>query len=132
MASWTQRLGDKINKLFALARKPMPSIPPILLLYEIKSRPGLSAMVLASAIIRRLPEAGIPTDKNPDGSDNKILQSIVIGCEEIVKEIKEHSVVSCAMNVGGLNVTISGGNTGGPIIGTGTNVAPFKMDGIVQ
>jgi hypothetical protein len=129
---WIKRISDRVNTLFENARTPMPTIPPILLACEIMRRPGLSAMALAASIIRRLPEAGVPTGLNPDGSENVIVKTIMIGCEELVKEIKENSSVTCALSPGQINVTISGGNAGGPIIGTGTNVAPFTIKGIFQ
>ena len=69
---WISNIAQGIEKAFNTVRPAVQSAPPILLLYGAVQRPGLSAIALTSAIIRRLPEAGIETGANPDGSPNKI------------------------------------------------------------
>ena len=87
--SWIESISSGIEKAFSAVRPALKFIPPILLLCELKSRPGLSAIALTSAIIRRLPEAGIETGTNNNGSANKINQFVRIMCEETIKEIIE-------------------------------------------
>ena len=87
--SWIQTIADGIEKAFDTVRPALKSIPPFLLICELYKRPGLSAIALTSAIIRRLPEAGIETGVNPDGSENKVNQFVRIMCEETIKEIKD-------------------------------------------
>ena len=72
--SWISSIANGIEKAFKFARPALQSIPPILLLCEVRTRPGLSAIALTAAIIKRLPEAGIDTGPNNDGSTNKINQ----------------------------------------------------------
>ena len=59
--SWINKIANGIEKAFSTVRAPLQIIPPILLICEVYQRPGLSAIALASSIIKRLPEAGIET-----------------------------------------------------------------------
>ena len=68
-----------------------------MLICEVYQRPGLSASALASSIIKRLPEAGIETGVNNDGSPNKINQIVRIISEEIIQEIKDNARVTCVI-----------------------------------
>ena len=90
--SWIQTIADGIEKAFDAVRPALKSIPPFLLICELYKRPGLSAIALTSAIIRRLPEAGIETGVNPDGSENKVNQFVRIMCEETIKEIETKAI----------------------------------------
>lgn len=114
-----------------MTRAPAPSIPPILLLCEIMNRPGLSAMSLTSAVISRLPEIGIETGANPDGSANMVNQFVKIFSEELVKEIKNNAVVNCAMPPGALNITgVSAGVGGGAV--TASNSGFSEVKGLIK
>lgn len=130
--SWIKTIGDVVDKALSAVRPALPAIPPILLLCEIAKRPGLSAIALATAIIQRLPEAGIETGLNPDGSVNKVNQLIRIMSEEIVKEIKDNLKVTVAGNAGAIQTIVTGSCPVGPVTGTSTNVIPFTIDGIGQ
>ncbi len=94
--SWITSISDGIKKAFDTVRPALPVIPALLLLCEIKNRPGLSAIALTGAIIRRLPEAGIETGVNPDGTPNKINQFVRIMSEEIVTEFKDNARINGA------------------------------------
>ena len=48
---------EKLNELITKVRTPMTQIPAILIACSAIQRPGLSPMLIASNIIRRLPEA---------------------------------------------------------------------------
>ena len=80
--SWINKIANGIEKAFSTVRAPLQIIPPILLICEVYQRPGLSAIALASSIIKRLPEAGIETGVNNDGSPNKINQLVRIISED--------------------------------------------------
>lgn len=129
--SWINRISNGIEEAFKFARPALTmSVPPLLLLCEIKSRPGLSAIALAASIIRRLPEAGIYTGVNPDGSPNQILQFIRILSEEIVREYKDNNVTTSVIPSNLINVIVTGGNAGGPLTATGFNTLPVTIKGI--
>ena len=113
--SWINKIADGIEKAFSTVRAPLQIIPPILLICEVYQRPGLSAIALASSIIRRLPEAGIETGVNNDGSPNKINQFVRILSEEIIQEIKDNARVTCVVESGTIN-----------------NLIPINVMGIIQ
>ena len=129
--NWIETISQGITSAFNMTRAPAPSIPPILLLCEIMNRPGLSAMSLTSAVISRLPEIGIETGANPDGSANMVNQFVKIFSEELVKEIKNNAVVNCAMPPGALNITgVSAGVGGGAV--TASNSGFSEVKGLIK
>jgi hypothetical protein len=130
--SWINTIANNIEKVFSSVRPALQTIPPILLICEIYQRPGLSAIALASAIIRRLPEAGIETGVNNDGSPNKNNQFVRILCEEIVKEIKDNARVTCVIESGTINSLGTGANAGGPVVVNSINTTPINILGIIE
>lgn len=129
---WIDRIAQRITKAFDTIRPALPFIPPLLLICEIKQRPGLSAVALASAIIARLPEAGIETGVNNDGSPNKINGFVHIMCEELVSEIKNNARVSCVIEPGSVMGTGTGANAGGPIVVQTINTFLGQTCGIIE
>lgn len=130
---WIDKIATTVNSALSALRPPVIPIPPILLLCEILDRPGLSAISLTSAIISRLPEAGIPTGINPDGSANMICQYTRIVCEEVIKEIQQHAVVNGAVPPGSINVVGTGTAAGiAPVAVTASNVGASAMSGIIR
>lgn len=116
--AWIKQIADGINTAFKAIR-PLPQvIPALLLICEIKNRPGLSAIALTTAIIRRLPEAGVDTGVNPDGTPNIVLKVIRICCEEIVKELKDNARITCVLNTGH--------------IASAANGVPTPVEGLMQ
>ena len=130
--SWINTIAQGIENAFKAVRPPLQSIPPLLLLCEVFQRPGLSAIALTSAIIKRLPEAGIETGVNADGSPNKINQFVRVLCEEIVTEIKDNAKVTCVLQPGTINSIGTGANAGGPVVVTSYNTIPVNTMGIIQ
>ena len=130
--SWINTIAQGIENAFKAVRPPLQSIPPLLLLCEVFQRPGLSAIALTSAIIKRLPEAGIETGVNADGSPNKINQFVRVLCEEIVTEIKDNAKVTCVLQPGTINSIGTGANAGGPVVVTSYNTIPVNTMGIIE
>ena len=130
--SWINKIANGIEKAFSTVRAPLQIIPPILLICEVYQRPGLSAIALASSIIKRLPEAGIETGVNNDGSPNKINQIVRIISEEIIQEIKDNARVTCVVESGTINSLGTGANAGGPVVVTSVNTIPINVMGIIQ
>ena len=130
--SWINKIANGIEKAFSTVRAPLQIIPPILLICELYQRPGLSAIALASSIIKRLPEAGIEAGVNNDGSPNKINQFVRILSEEIVQEIKDNARVTCVVESGTVNSLGTGANAGGPVVVTSVNTIPINIMGIIQ
>ena len=130
--SWITSIAKGIETAFSTVRPALQAIPALLLICELYKRPGLSAIALTSAIIRRLPEAGISTDVMPDGTPNKTNMFVRIICEEFVKEIKDNALVSCAIEPGAVTSIGTGGNAGGPVVVNSTNVMIGSVRGIIQ
>lgn len=65
-----ESITNKINKVIEGVRAPLATIPALLLVCSAIKRPGLSAMLIASNIIRRQAEAGAPFGPADDGSSN--------------------------------------------------------------
>ena len=130
--SWINTIAQGIENAFKAVRPPLQSIPPLLLLCEVFQRPGLSAIALTSAIIKRLPEAGIETGVNADGSPNKINQYVRELCEEVIKEIKDNAKVTYVQQPGTINSIGTGANAGGPVVVTSYNTIPVNTMGIIE
>ena len=130
--SWINTIAQGIENAFKTVRPALQSIPPLLLLVGVTQRSGLSAIALTSAIIRRLPEAGIETGVNADGSPNKINQFVRVLCEEVIKEIKDNAKVTCVLQPGTINSIGTGSNAGGPVVVTSYNTIPVNTTGIIQ
>lgn len=130
--SWIQTISNGIETAFNAVRPALKVIPALLLLCELKNRPGLSAIALTSAIIKRLPEAGIETGVNPDGSQNKINQFVRIMCEEIVTEIKDNARVTCVIEPGSVISQGTGANAGGPVVVVSTNTMLGQTLGLIE
>lgn len=125
-----QNICDSINKLIQQARTPLKKIPSILLLCTAIKRPGLSAMIIASKIIQKKAELGIPTGNAADGSLN--LGNIVdyITSEQIVYAIKNDLKVMTTVPIGGISFYGTGANAGGPVTVTGINTNMPECNGI--
>lgn len=130
--SWIESISNGIKKIFSATRPALPSIPPILLLCELKNRPGLSAIALTTSIIRRLSEAGIVTEQNVDGSDNKINQFVRIFVEELIKEFKDNAVVSTVNSPGEIMSFGTGVVTGGSVVVNSVNTNVSQGMGLVR
>ena len=130
--SWINTIAQGIENAFKTVRPALQSIPPLLLLVGVTQRSGLSAIALTSAIIRRLPEAGIETGVNADGSPNKINQFVRVLCEEVIKEIKDNAKVTCVLQPGTINSIGTGSNGGGPVTVTSYNTIPVNTMGIIE
>ncbi len=129
---WIEQIADGIKSVMKKVRVPFPEVPPILLLCEIGRRPGLSAIALSSAVISRLGEIGFDTGVNRDGSPNVVNGFVRILSEEIVNEIKNNASVSCAIDVGDIPITGTGGNAGGPVQIQGFNNMISSIKGLVK
>ena len=130
--SWITSIAQGIEKAFSGIRPALKMIPPLLLICELYRRPGLSAIALTSAIIRRLPEAGIETGVNADGSPNKINGFVRIISEEIVKEFKDNARVTSIIEPGIIMSIGTGSNAGGPVVVTSTNPMITRTLGIIE
>lgn len=130
--AWINQIANGINKAFKYIR-PIPKyIPALLLLCEVKNRPGLSAIALASAIIKRLPEIGINTGANPDGTPNVVTKFVRIFVEEMITELKDNARIDVALGSNTITSTGVGVGAAGPVTVTSQNILPIVLNGIIR
>ena len=123
---------DAITNTFDSANIPANILPAILLKCVALTRPGLSAYKIASKIIENNKALGIPTDDNPDGSPNKINQYTYNVVKCMVDAIKNDAAVQVAIPSQSLLVKVEGGNGGGPVTCSGSNILDSIGNGIMQ
>lgn len=109
-----------------------PSIPSILILTGVPRRTGLSSIKIASNIIARKSEAGLPVGLLESGrvSPDEIMERIRI--EEIIKAIQQEAIITVVIPAG---TTITGTGisaTGGPVTIIGMTTTITKGYGILQ
>lgn len=110
---------------------PLKQIPKGQILAGTKFRSGLSAIDIASRIIQRKKELGIPLTPNPSGGANIDLIMETIRVEEMVKALLTEAKIETAA-APGTNLTASGGNVGGPIVVQGMTTSIVKTEGIIR
>jgi hypothetical protein len=126
-----ESICNSISSVLEKARAPIATIPAILLICSAIKRPGLSAMMIASRIIKRQSEAGAPFGAAADGSANVAEAMERIRVEEMVNALKMESRVQIGMPIGGVQIMATGANSGGPVVVNGFNINMPHGDGIV-
>ena len=126
------KIVSAITNVLESIRPPIIPIPAIILLCTVFRRPGASAMMTAANVIKRQSEFGAPTGPLCDGSPNKMNSLIYVLVSEIYRELCENGVVEVAIPPGSLMITGTGANAGGPVVITGTNLAPGKAMGVIR
>lgn len=96
-----------------------------------KFRTGLSSIEIASKIIDRKKEAGIPITPLPSGGDNIDLIMETIRVEVIVEALLTQAKIEVAIPPG-TQIKGAGANAGGPIITEGATIAISKGEGIIR
>lgn len=123
---------DRINEKLDSLNFPANTLPATVLWCISKKRAGLSAYKTAAKIIENNKLLGIPTDPNPDGSENMINQYTYNVVKCVFDAIKNDAVVSVAVPKNSLLIQAQGGNAGGPVTTIGYNLLDSISKGIVQ
>ena len=123
---------NTVTNALESAKTPANVLPPLLLKCTALNRPGLSAYKITTQIIQNNKAIGIPTDPNPDGSDNKINQYTYNVVKCIVDAIKSDATVQVAIPMESLLIQATGANAGGPVTCVGTNLLDSIGNGIMQ
>lgn len=126
------QIGQSFKTIFSGLRKPANIIPSIIMLCAMVRRPGLSCMVSTSNIIQDVAKRGCPTGDLPDGSKNlmnEMMSSIIC---EVFRALKEDANIQIALAPGSFTINATGGNAGGPVNVTGTNITPASGVGLLQ
>jgi len=108
-----------------------PPVPTPLIFTGVPRRSGMSATRIASRIIARKAEAGLPVGALPSGqvSPEEIMWRIAM--EELIKELHENSVISVAVPPG-TTLTATGSSPAGPVAVFGTTITFTKGYGTIQ
>lgn len=120
---------DKVLSLSSVG-SPIP-IPTPLILIGVPKRSGLSATKIATRIISRKGEAGLPVGALPSGSasPDEIMERIRI--EEIINALQEDAVISVAIPPG-ITLTAAGASPSGPVNVFGSTITLTKAYGVIQ
>jgi len=108
-----------------------PPVPTPLILVGTPLRAGLSPTKIASRIIARKSEAGLPVGALPSGAINpdEIMERIRI--EEIVKAIQQEMIISVGIPPG-ITLTAAGISPTGPVSVFGSTITFTKGYGVAQ
>ncbi len=129
--SFTSILGA-INKIMKLQNAGgNTSVPTPLILIGAQTRPGLSAIKIASTIIQRKSEAGLPIGALPSGgvSPDEIMERI--RAEEYIRAIQEDSKLTIAIPPG-TTLTAAGASPSGPVTVFGSTITLTTGYGVIQ
>ena len=120
---------DKVLSLSSVGGPP--PVPTPLMLIGVPLRAGLSPTKIASRIIARKSEAGLPVGALPSGGINpdEIMERIRI--EEIVKAIQQDMIISVAVPPG-ITLTAAGISPTGPVSVFGSTITFTKGYGVAQ
>lgn len=108
-----------------------PPVPTPLILVGVPLRAGLSPTKIASNIIARKSEAGLPVGALPSGqvSPDEIMERIRI--EEIVKALQQDAIISVVIPPG-ITLTAAGISPTGPVSVFGSTITLSKGYGVIQ
>lgn len=120
---------DKILNLSTVGSPP--PIPTPLILIGVPKRSGLSPTKIATRIISRKSEAGLPVGALPSGgvSPDEIMERIRI--EEIIKAFQEDAIISVGIPAG-ITLTATGTSPSGPVTVFGSTITLTKGYGVIQ
>lgn len=128
----TDKIIEKITSFLKGVKAPAEVLPPFLLKCVSATRPGLSVYRTVTNIIEDNIKCGIPTGKNPDGSDNKINQYTYNVVKNIFDAIRNDAMVQSSIGSNTVMVQAMGGNAGGPVTCTGYNILDVITKGIIR
>ena len=107
------------------------TVPSPLILIGAPLRSGLSPTKIASRIITRKSEAGLPVGALPSGgaSPDELMERIRV--EEIIKAIQQEALVTVSVPPG-ITLTAAGASPAGPVSVFGSTITLTSARGIIQ
>lgn len=123
---------NAFNKILTIQTIGTPTtVPTPLILVGTQRRSGLSPTKIASRIIARKSEAGLPVGALPSGgvSPDEIMERI--RAEEMIKAFQEEALISVAIPPG-ITLTAAGTSPSGPVTVFGNTITLTKGYGIIQ
>jgi hypothetical protein len=110
---------------------PPPPVPSPLILTGVPTRIGLSPTKIASRIIARKAEAGLPVGVLPSGEVNPDEIMEIIRIEEIVKALQQEAIITVVIPPG-TSLTAAGVSPAGPVSVVGSTIKLSKGYGVIQ
>ena len=120
---------DKILSLSSIGGPP--PIPTPLIMTGVPMRSGLSPTKIATRIIARKSEAGLPVGILPTGNANpdELMERIRI--EEIINALQNDAIISVAIPPG-ITLSAAGISAAGPVSVFGPTITITKAYGVIQ
>jgi hypothetical protein len=130
-SSFTSILGGIKKVLRIQNTSSSSSVPSPLILIGAPKRSGLSPTKIASAIIQRKPEAGLPIGSLPSGgvSPDELMERIRI--EEIIKALQEDALITVVIPPG-TTLTAAGASPSGPVTVVGSTITITTGYAVIQ
>ena len=120
------------NRILRIQTRGTPTnVPTPLILFGANQRPGLSPTTIASRIITRKSEAGLPVGALPSGgvAPDEIMERIRV--EEIIRAIQQEMVITVAIPPGTV-VNAAGASPAGPVNVVGSTITLTRGFGVAQ
>lgn len=123
---------NTINAAFAIPDTPVTPLPPPLIMFGAKLRPGLSAQSIAANIISRQSEAGrVVGDVFADGPNVEEAME-VIRVQEIINALLNEAKIEVVIPPGISVLTVGVGNLGAPVLSQGATTSMGIGDGVIR
>ena len=123
---------NMILAAFKTPEKPIEPLPPPLIVVGATLRPGVSSKEIASRIISRQSEAGLPVGDVFSDGPNTTEAMLAIQVEEIINSLLTESVVNVAIPPGTRIIGIGTGNLGAPVVIQGFTTSLAVGNGIMR
>jgi len=120
-----------IKKILKIQGGSATTVPTPLILIGSPTRSGLSPTKIASRIIQRKTEAGLPVGALPSGgvSPDELMERIRV--EEIIKALQEDAKITVAVPPG-TTLTAAGSSPSGPVNVIGSTITLTTAYGVIQ
>lgn len=123
---------NTILSAFSVPEQPVTPLPPPLIMFGAKLRPGLSAQSIAAEIISRQSESGrVVGDVFADGPNVEEAME-VIRVQEIVKALLNEAKIEVVIPPGVQVLTVGVGNLGVPVVSQGATTSMGIGDGVIR
>ncbi len=126
-------INDIVSSIEKLVNIKTPTVTPPapLIVIGSKNKSGLSPIKIASRIISRKSEAGIPIGNLPSGNNSPDEIMIRIIVEEIVKALQQEAIIPVAIPPG-TTVSAAGMSPSGPVTTLGSTITFTSGYGLIQ
>lgn len=124
-------VGGITKTLQLVSIGPPPPIPTVIILLGVPQRTGLSPIKIASNIISRKSEAGLPLGNLPSGAYNPEEKMWRIAVEEIINALQQDAVISVGVPPG-IALAAQGISPTGPVSVVGLTIGYIKGYGVIQ